>query len=290
MCRARSWTRVLKSSFLATKSVSQFTSTRTPIRPSPWMYDSIIPCRVSRSARFPALTSPLWRRISWALPGSPPASSSAFFASIMPTPVSSRRCFTSLAETAMLFYPLDRLLLGRRLGRGRAIVHCSGNELGHEHYGFDGVIVGRNDIINFFRIAIGINEPDYFHSHAPRFYDRDFIMVDVHHKHGIRKLFHVFDALEQIFQFGYFALDEQSFLFDVLLLKIRAGLELLQAFQFFDGFLDGFEICKSPAQPANRDIGHTARLRGFFDFVFGLAFGPHKHYRSSGCGNLPDIV
>ncbi len=37
MCMARSFTRVWKPSVRATKSVSQFTSTRTPILPPMWM-------------------------------------------------------------------------------------------------------------------------------------------------------------------------------------------------------------------------------------------------------------
>ena len=82
----------MKSSFLATKSVSEFSSTRAP----PEVATS--PAVASRSApRLAALAAPLVRSTSTAASKSPSASSSAFLQSIIPAPVVSRSFLTSAA-------------------------------------------------------------------------------------------------------------------------------------------------------------------------------------------------
>src|SRR5512143_1018470 len=92
--RANFW----NSSFFATKSVSLFTSISTPILPEFWMEEAIIPSEATRAAFLAAAERPFFLRISTAFSKSPPASSKAFFASIMPTPVFSLRSFTALAD------------------------------------------------------------------------------------------------------------------------------------------------------------------------------------------------
>ncbi len=90
---ASSW----NCSFLATKSVSQFSSTRTPASlPSSWAVTS--PLAAVRSARLPASLTPFLRRFSMASSKSPSASARAFLQSIIPAPLCSRSRFTSAAE------------------------------------------------------------------------------------------------------------------------------------------------------------------------------------------------
>ena len=89
-----------KSSFLATKSVSEFSSTATPLPPS-----TATPTRPSAAVRpdfLAAFARPLVRSQSTAASMSPSFSVSAFFASIMPAPVASRSSFTIAAVIAML--------------------------------------------------------------------------------------------------------------------------------------------------------------------------------------------
>ena len=76
------------SSFLATKSVSQFTSTSAPSLRSGARYAPIAPSAAMRQAALLALAPLLMRSRSSAFFMSPPASSSAFLHSIMPSPVS----------------------------------------------------------------------------------------------------------------------------------------------------------------------------------------------------------
>src|ERR1700678_4462607 len=89
---ASSW----NCSFLATKSVSQFSSTRTPaLVPSSSAVTRPLPA--VRSARLPASLTPFLRRFSMPSSKSPSASARAFLQSIIPAPVCSRSRFTSAA-------------------------------------------------------------------------------------------------------------------------------------------------------------------------------------------------
>jgi hypothetical protein len=94
--------RVMNVAFLATKSVSEFTSTITPTSssPSPAVTTSAAtrPSEAERPSRLETPFRPLTRMISSALSASPPASSSAFLTSIMPAPVFSRSALMSAME------------------------------------------------------------------------------------------------------------------------------------------------------------------------------------------------
>src|SRR3954466_6478582 len=98
MCIATSLAKPMKSSFFATKSVLQSTSTSTPILPLAWMYDWTVPSVAVRSASLPILLPILTRSSSTALSMSPPDSCRAPLQSIMPAPVRWRSSLTSAAE------------------------------------------------------------------------------------------------------------------------------------------------------------------------------------------------
>ena len=85
-------TSLWKSSFFATKSVSELISTATP-RPSITATPTR-PSAATRSAFLAAFASPLVRSQSTAASMSPSVSVRARFASIIPAPVESRSSFT----------------------------------------------------------------------------------------------------------------------------------------------------------------------------------------------------
>ena len=89
-----------KSAFLATKSVSQSSSSSAP------SLLTTTPLVVERSRRLPTSLAPLTRRNSTALSKSPSASVRAFLQSIMPAPVASRRRLTSAAVNSAMSLPL----------------------------------------------------------------------------------------------------------------------------------------------------------------------------------------
>src|SRR5262245_55024215 len=104
----------MKSAFLATKSVSQLSSS------SAWPEWATRPLAVVRPARLPTSLAPLMRRNSTALSKSPAASSSAFLQSIIPAPVSSRSFLTSAAVK------FD-IVLSRSVRAARAATPRAGN-------------------------------------------------------------------------------------------------------------------------------------------------------------------
>ena len=97
----------MKSAFLATKSVSQLSSS------SALPECATRPLAAVRPARLPTSLAPLMRRSSTALSKSPSASSSAFLQSIMPAPVRSRSCLTSAAVKLAMTLSSDRIGGGR---------------------------------------------------------------------------------------------------------------------------------------------------------------------------------
>ena len=88
------------TSFLATKSVSELTSTTTAVFPS--IATFAIPSAAILAAFFSALAAPLFLSTSTAASISPLVSVSAFLQSIIPAPVSSLNSFTMLAVIAIV--------------------------------------------------------------------------------------------------------------------------------------------------------------------------------------------
>src|SRR5690348_854788 len=91
---ARFFTKEANSGFFATKSVSQFTSTIAAVLPSAETWAPIAPSAATREAALEAFAPLLMRSSSSAFFMSPPASSSAFLHSIMPSPVRLRSSLT----------------------------------------------------------------------------------------------------------------------------------------------------------------------------------------------------
>ena len=87
-----------KSGVLATKSVSQLTSTIAPALPPSRMQEPTAPSAAVREAFLAAAARPFLRSRSRAWSMSPCASTSALLQSIIPAPVSSRSWRTTSAE------------------------------------------------------------------------------------------------------------------------------------------------------------------------------------------------
>src|SRR5665213_2828153 len=92
-------------SFLATKSVSEFTSTKAPVLPE--MHRPTRPSAATRVDFLAALAKPLARNQSTASSRLPLVAASAALQSIMPTPVFSRRSFTIAAVISAILCPFE---------------------------------------------------------------------------------------------------------------------------------------------------------------------------------------
>src|ERR1700733_12754859 len=131
ICLAVSWNRGV----LATKSVSQFSSTRTPAS-VPSSSAVTRPLAAVRVARLPASLTPLTRSSSTALSKSPSDSPSAFLQSIIPAPVWSRSRLTSAAVKFAMSSSLvvTSLFGGGRVGFGRGRVRDLADRFGEGRF------------------------------------------------------------------------------------------------------------------------------------------------------------
>ena len=113
MCLATLLQKLMKLSVLATKSVSQLTSTMTPTVPSSEMYWATTPSAAMRLAFLAAWLRPFSRSHSMAFSISPSLSTRAFLQSIMPALVRSRSSLTiaevtaAIGKTSLKIYCLD---------------------------------------------------------------------------------------------------------------------------------------------------------------------------------------
>ena len=103
-----SFTKEIKSSFFATKSVSQFTSINDVLTESP--LTTITPSLASLDIFFEALVIPLILSISAALSRSPFDSFNAALQSLNPAPVDFLNCFIFSISLIILFYNIYKII------------------------------------------------------------------------------------------------------------------------------------------------------------------------------------
>ena len=103
-----SFTKEIKSSFFATKSVSQFTSINDVLIESP--LTTITPSLASLDIFFEALVIPLTLSISAALLMSPFDSFNAALQSLNPAPVDFLNCFIFSISLIILFYNIYKII------------------------------------------------------------------------------------------------------------------------------------------------------------------------------------
>ena len=102
---ATSLTKFWKSSFLATRSVSEFTSTILAVLPSSLTLIFTAPSAAILPAFLLAAASPFSLKYTMAFSMSPAVSTNAFLQSIMPTPVFSLSSLISLVVIAIIISP-----------------------------------------------------------------------------------------------------------------------------------------------------------------------------------------
>ena len=110
ICCVVVFTKFIKFSFLATKSVSEFISLMVAVFSSALTATFTKPSLANLSAFLAALPSPFSRKISTALLISPSASLRAFLQSIIPAPVLSRSSFTICAVISAIIHLLQKTL------------------------------------------------------------------------------------------------------------------------------------------------------------------------------------
>src|SRR5690606_5878963 len=92
-----------------------------------------------------------------------------------------------------------------RFSRATGVVATTDHGIGHGTHvqldGADGVIVARDDVVNAFRAAVGINDADNRDTQLVGFGDGNALVVNVDNEHGVRQAAHVLDAAQAAIQF-----------------------------------------------------------------------------------------
>src|SRR5688572_4672183 len=348
------------SSPRATKSVSLFTSTSTPVLPSADFSTTTTPSAATREAFLSALASPALRMFSAAASRSPLVSTSAFLHSIMPAPVRSRSCLTASAVIVITFPLVSRghgsaaarattttataggrvtgagtraagtgrgaarriaavleslgavfRLRGnarnhrtaargatgmgratgadrrRRLGsastlrtlllrvallveldefvfahdHGRnlrlAFDHGVGDASGVQRDGAHGVVVARDDVVDFIGSAVGIDHRDHRDAELLGFVDGNVLVAHVDHEDHVRRRFHLLDAAEALLELVLLTAHHRGF-FLATFAEGTVFRHLGEIREPLDGLTDGLEIGEHAAQPALVHEGHLA--------------------------------
>src|SRR5450631_3198446 len=296
---ATSAANALNSSFLATKSVSQLTSTIAPTLPSGETSRPMTPSAATRSAALDALAPLLMRSSSSAFAMSPAVSASAFLHSIMPRPVRPRSSITMLAAiSAMLFAPvccrcrasaiLPAASALKKRGRSPFWTMTSGRGLVRRH--FD-ELLGLHDFLDNLTPALEdrVDDTDDRNRKLAGFGHRDLLIADIDDEQRVRQRVHFLDAAQASGELFHLALQRQRFALAHFLERavLRHRLEILQA---LDRNLHRLEVGKHPAEPPVVDIGHAGALRFFRDDFPRLALGADKQDSAAVGGQLADVL
>src|SRR3989338_788477 len=292
-CIATSRQNCWNSGVRATKSVSQSTSTRAPMRPSWWTYASTRPWPVARPWRFSAMAAPRERSSSSAFPSSPPADSMAERTSLIEALVFSR---SALMASRLTFLDMAAWLIsgrggGVRRGRVRLSVRRGGGgplldfepappgqdalhrERGDEPDGPDRVVVAGDRVGDEVRVGVGVADGDDGDVQPVRLPHRNLLPLDVDDEEAPGQPVHVGQAREVLFQ-------PLKLPGEPLGVLLRDALEepvlplLAQDAQAVDIGLDRLEVRHGPAEPPGHHVGHAGAL--------GLGFqnGPGLFLRS----------
>src|SRR5712692_10187176 len=309
-----------KSLFLATKSVSQLTSTIAPILASAATWIAMTPSAAVRAEALDALFPRRTRSSSSALAALPSASTSAFLHSIIGASVLSRRSLTMLAVISAITGNPAALeiqkkgasapLLGRNRGslRLRArlfdfdefIRGCTDDFLHDLAATFQdrigdpaciqanrpaGVVVARNHIGDPVRRMVGIDDPDNGDAELFRLGDRSLLVTDVDHEQRIGPVVQRLDAPEAALQLGELSLEVQG-LFLGQLLQAAVFDHRLHFLEPLDRLADGLEVREHPAEPAMIDEGRAAALRLLADDLARLTLGSDEQKGALDGGKL----
>src|SRR5437868_1925069 len=168
-----------------------------------------MPARASRSPRFSALVRPFLRMAASAASKSPFTSCRARLASVMPTPVSSRRRLISSMLTAMLspflflfscfvFVVVGFVYSGSGLGpAGGSGFHRLFRVAGDQLDCLDGVVVARHREVNRTWVGVSVYQGDDRQAELAGFLDSVDVGHDIKNKHRAGLGAHVFDAAVQ---------------------------------------------------------------------------------------------
>ena len=144
-------------------------------------------------------------------------------------------------------------------------------------------------MIDFVRIAVGVNGCNDRNVQFVSFQNSDVLFAGVNDEHSARQFFHVFDTAQVFGQFFHFMFQADNF----FLRQQVEGAVSFHSFQFAQTCntgLDGFEVGQHAAQPTLVNEEHVAAGSFFFHSFLSLFFGTNEQNVFAGSSNLTDEV
>src|SRR5438445_3624764 len=151
----------------------------------------------------------------------------------------------------------------------------------------DGVVVAGNDVIDPFRIAVGVDQRDDGDAQPRGLVDGDVLLLRIDHEEAARKPRHVLDAPQVLLQLLHLVLEQRHFLLGQLLESAVSG-HLLQRLEPVDAALDGLEIGERAAQPAIHHVELAGARRLLHHRVLRLLLGTDEEHRAAARADVAD--
>ena len=172
------------------------------------------------------------------------------------------------------FFGCTRIVLGdSRLAHLAAADDRVGNLRCEQPDRTQRIVVARDDVVDFVRVAVGVDDADHRNLQLARLVDGDLFLARVHDEDRVRQLGHRPDAFEILQQLPLFLFRSSDLLLGERF-EASVGARRDHRFQVTEpsqAALDRGEVGEKTAQPALIDEEHTAALRFLGDDVLRLS-------------------
>ena len=157
-------------------------------------------------------------------------------------------------------------------GKGTALDDGIGDLGCKQLDGTQRIVVARDDVVHFIRIAIGVNDTDYGDVQAACFLNGNRFFGRIDDKDDVGEARHILDPGEVLGEVLALALESGNFLLRAAApgAFCRHGFEFAQA---LDRSLDGQKVGEQATEPAVVDVVHPTTASFFGDGFLSLTFG-----------------
>ena len=139
------------------------------------------------------------------------------------------------------------------------------------------IVVAGNGEVDFFRVAVGVDDADDRNLQLARFVDRDLFLARVDDEQRVGQPAHVADAFEVLLQLALFFFGARDFLLRHELVAAVGG-HRFEIAQPRDAALNRREVGEQAAEPALVDVIHPGARRFFRDDVLRLPLGADEQH------------
>ncbi len=140
-----------------------------------------------------------------------------------------------------------------------SLQHSIGYFRGNQLDRTDSVVVGRDHVINWIGVTVGVHNSDDGNIQPVGLFHCGGLPSHIHDEEQIGEVAHLFDTPQPVVEFHDLALQAQRLFFRQTL-KVAPVTAGFQIEQVVNALSDGEPVGQCAAQPALVDIGHSAAL------------------------------